>query len=85
MIPVEACPTLGDVGDIILTDLSQYMSVTKGQQIRTDVSMHLYFDQGLMAFRFIFRVAGQTMWGKAIAPQNGTLTRSWAVALAERA
>ena len=85
VIPVEACPTLGDVGDVILTDLSQYMSVTKGQQIRTDVSMHLYFDQALTAFRFIFRVAGQSMWGRAIEPQHGSLTRSWAVALEERA
>jgi HK97 family phage major capsid protein len=73
------------VGDIILVDLSQYMTVTKGD-IRTDVSIHLYFDQDLTAFRFIFRVAGQPWWSNKIIPQNpkdGTeaAKRSWAVAL----
>ncbi|AMS41169.1 phage major capsid protein [Aminobacter aminovorans] len=86
VIPVEACKTLGDKGDIILTDLSQYMALTKaGQDIKTDVSMHLYFDQALQAFRFIFRVNGQPWWGSAISPENGTTTRSWAVTLDERA
>ena len=85
VIPVEACKTIGDKGDIILTDLSQYMTLTKaGQDIKTDVSMHLYFDQALQAFRFIFRVNGQPWWGSAIQPQNGSLTRSWAVTLDAR-
>lgn len=84
VIPVEACSTLGDVGDIILTDLSQYMALTKGNDIKTDVSMHLYFDQGMQAYRFTFRVAGQPWWGSTITPQFGTSTRSWAVALAAR-
>lgn len=84
VVPVEACKTLGDKGDIILADLSQYMSLTKGQDVQTDVSIHLYFDQALTAFRFIFRVAGQPWWGKAIDPQNGTNTRSCFVTLDER-
>ena len=84
VVPVEACKTLGDKGDMILVDLAQYMSLAKGQEVKTDVSMHLYFDQALQAFRFIFRVAGQPWWGSAVTPQNGALTRSWAVALEER-
>ena len=84
VIPVEACSTLGDLGDIILVDLSQYMALTKGTDIKTDVSMHLYFDQGLQAYRFTFRVAGQPWWGSSISPQNGSMTRSWAVTLAAR-
>jgi HK97 family phage major capsid protein len=84
VVPVEACSTLGTTGDIIFADLAQYMGLTKGQQIRTDVSMHLYFDQALMAFRFIFRVHGQPLWGSAITPENGSNTRSWAVALDTR-
>jgi HK97 family phage major capsid protein len=84
VVPVEACSTLGDVGDIILVDLSQYMALTKGNDIKTDVSMHLYFDQGMQAYRFTFRVAGQPWWGSTISPQFGTSTRSWAVALAAR-
>jgi HK97 family phage major capsid protein len=84
VVPVEAMSTLGDVGDIILTDLSQYMSVTKGTDVRTDVSIHLYFDQDITAFRFVLRVTGQPMWKNTIAPQFGSNTRSWAVALENR-
>lgn len=84
VVPVEAAKTLGDVGDIILVDLSQYMTLTKGGGVKTDVSMHLYFDQDLTAFRFVLRMTGMPAWGAAITPENGSLTRSWAVALAER-
>jgi len=85
VVPVEACSTIGTAGDIILADLTQYMALKKaGQDIRTDVSMHLYFDQALMAFRFIFRVNGQPYWGDSMSPKNGSNTRSWAVALATR-
>jgi HK97 family phage major capsid protein len=84
VVPIEACSTVGTVGDIILVDMSQYMALTKGQQIKTDVSMHLYFDQALIAFRFIFRLNGQPLWTSSITPENGSMTRSWAVALATR-
>lgn len=85
VIPVEACSTLGDKGDIILVDMTQYMALTKGQDIKTDVSMHLFFDQAALAYRFIFRVTGQPWWGSSISPENGTTARSWAVALEARA
>lgn len=85
VIPVEAASTAGEFGDVMLVDWSQYMVVTKGEQIRTDVSMHLFFDQDLQAFRFIFRMTGAPMWGSAITPENGNQTRSWAVALETRA
>jgi hypothetical protein len=57
------------------------MIVTKGQDIRTDVSMHLYFDAAAMAYRFIMRVSGQPWWGSTISPENGANTLGWAVAL----
>lgn len=85
IIPVEACSTLGSVGDIILSDLSQYMTIAKTGGIRQDVSMHLWFDYDTLAFRFIMRLAGAPWWGKAITPQNGPNTRSCFVTLAERA
>ncbi len=84
VVPVEPCSTLGTFGDIILVDLSQYETMTKGEQIRTDVSMHLFFDQGLEAFRFTFRVTGKPKWGEVIQPENGSNTRSWAIALETR-
>ena len=84
VVPVEACSTVGDLGDILLVALNQYMGVSKGTDIRADVSMHLFFDAAALAYRFIFRVAGMPMWGSAITPQHGNLTRSWAVGLAAR-
>lgn len=85
VIPAEPMSTLGTFGDIALVDWSQYMTVTKGQAIRTDVSIHLFFDQDLQAYRFIFRMTGSPMWGASITPENGSNTRSWAVALETRA
>ena len=85
VLPMEACPTLGDVGDIILTDLSTYMTATKGGGIRSDVSMHLYFDYDMTAYRFILRVAGQPWWKSPIAKAKGGNTLSCSVTLAERA
>ncbi len=84
VVPIEACSTLSTQGDIILVDLSQYWAVTKGTDVRTDVSMHLFFDQGLQAFRFTFRVNGQPIWGSSITPENGSNTRSWACTLDAR-
>lgn len=85
VIPVEAMPTIGDLGDIVLADLTQYLTVTKGQQIRTDVSIHLFFDYDVTAFRFVMRVGGQPWWNSTITPQNGADDLGFFVALAERA
>lgn len=85
VVPVEACKTLGDKGDIILVDLKQYWGLKKASGIRSDTSIHLYFDQAATAFRFIFRMNGQPAWSAAISPENGSLTRSWAVTLDARA
>ena len=86
VVPLEAASTLGTQGDINLVDLTQYWVVTKaGQDIRVDVSMHLFFDQALQAFRFIFRVNGQPAWGANIQPQHGNNTRSCFVTLDTRA
>jgi HK97 family phage major capsid protein len=84
VVPVEACKTLGDVGDIILADLTQYMTAMKTGGIRQDVSMHLLFDYDTLAFRFILRMAGLPWWGSAITPANGSNTLSCFVSLAAR-
>jgi len=85
VVPVQACQTLGDKGDIILADMSQYLTVTKVGGIRSDVSIHLYFDYDMAAFRFILRIAGQPWWGSAITPANSTNTLGCFVTLNERA
>lgn len=85
VVPVESCSALGDVGDIILADLSQYLSVTKTGGVRSDVSMHLFFDYDVSAYRFTLRLAGLPWWNSAITPAYAADTRSCFVTLAERA
>lgn len=84
VVPIEACSTVGDEGDIILVDMAQYWAFSKSGGVRTDTSIHLYFDQAVTAFRFIFRLNGMPAWSSVIQPENGSLTRSWAVTLAAR-
>lgn len=81
VVPVEAASALGTEGDIILTDLTQYLIAMKASGMRTDVSIHLYFDSDHVAFRFIMRVGGQPYWPAAITRQNGSNTLSSIVTL----
>lgn len=85
VMPIEAASTLGDVGDIMLVDLKQYAILQKSGGIRQDVSIHLYFDQDIQSFRFIYRMTGKPLWNAAVTPENSSNTLSWAVALADRA
>lgn len=83
MIPIEQCSALGDVGDIILCDPSQYLLVRKGQ-MRSDSSMHVQFLTDQMAFRWIMYVNGQPLWESALTPYKGSATLSPFVALQAR-
>jgi len=86
ILPLESMAALGDLGDIALVDPSQYLTVTKGQDIQTDVSIHLFFDYDVTAFRFVFRVTGQPWWKSAITPlASGAPTLGHFITLAERA
>lgn len=90
VIPHQVAETVGDVADIMLVDLSQYLSVTKtgngrdANGLRTDVSIHLWFDQDIVAYRFTIRVAGQPWWSAATAMRDGSNTMSPFVVLAAR-
>lgn len=83
LLPVEWCPTLGTVGDIILADLSHYVTITKGM-IESQMSIHLRFDYDESSFRFIFRVDGQPWWSSALTPYKGSSTQSCFVTLETR-
>ena len=85
VMPVEYCSTLGTVGDIILVDLSQWVTAVKGGGPKSAVSMHLYFDTDEMAFRTTYRLDSQPWWPAALTPFKGSNTQSPAVALATRA
>lgn len=82
----EAAPALGDEGDITLGDLSNYLSVVKAGGIKNDVSIHLWFDYDITAFRFVMRVGGQPWWNSVIAPfQAGAASRGFFATLGARA
>jgi HK97 family phage major capsid protein len=84
VIVSQVASGLGDVGDIILADLSQYLTVTKGGGVRTDVSIHLWFDYDITAYRFVFRIGGRPWWNAVAQPRTGTMTMSPFVTLAAR-
>lgn len=84
IVVTEACATLGTVGDVILADLSKYLTVTKSGGVRSDVSMHLWFDQNTTAFRFVMRMNGQPWLSAPITRKNGTNTLSHFVTAATR-
>ena len=83
VIPLEHCSALGEVGDIILADLNQYLLIDKGG-INAQSSIHVRFLYDENVFRFIYRVDGQPIWNKPLTPYKGTVTQSPFVALAKR-
>ncbi|MDP3983629.1 MAG: phage major capsid protein, partial [Acidimicrobiia bacterium] len=82
--PIEQASALGDVGDCLLADLSQYVLIDKGG-IESAVSIHVKFVEDETAFRVVTRVNGQSMWASVLTPFKGSDTVSPFVTLAERA
>lgn len=83
VMPLEQCSIAGEVGDIILADIGQYLLIDKGG-INQASSIHVRFLYDENVFRFIYRVDGQPIWNKALAPYKGSATVSPFVALAKR-
>jgi HK97 family phage major capsid protein len=79
----ESCAPVGDVGDLILADLSKYVV-----GLRADASIAIdgsrYFDTDELAFRLIVRVDGQPMHAAPRKLRDGTNTVSPFVTLAAR-
>lgn len=69
MIAIEQCSKLGDLGDILLVDLSQYMLVPKGGMESAE-SIHVYFDTAQTAFRWMWSIGGMGMWESSLTPAN---------------
>ena len=67
VVPIEQCPVLGDVGDIILADFSKYIGIDKGG-MQKDISIHVRFIYDESVFRFVYRFDGQPMLASAINP-----------------
>lgn len=63
----EYNPKLGDVGDILLGDFSQYQIIDKGS-VQSAQSIHVYFLQAEQVLRFVMRIDGQPLWDSALTP-----------------
>lgn len=82
----ESCQTVGDKGDIFMTNLKDgYYSITNEGGIQFASSIHLFFDYGLQAFRWTFRMNGQPYLSAPVSPKNGSNTRSHFISLDARA
>lgn len=71
----EYCQTLGDKGDIVLGNWTQYLEGTY-QQLETAESVHVRFLNNERAFRMSLRNAGAPWWRSALTPKNSTSTLS---------
>lgn len=75
IIYIEHASTLGDVGDVMFGDLTQYLLAEKGG-IQSASSIHVQFVTDETAFRFVMRVDGQPLWNSPLTPYQGTNTQS---------
>jgi len=85
IIYTQACNELGDKGDLIAADLTQYLAAVKTGGIRQSSSIHLWFDWDVTAFKFVIRVGGSPWLSAAISPRDGSSTLSPFVTLDARA
>jgi hypothetical protein len=80
----EKTEKLGDQGDIILADLSQYC-VGLRSEMRFDLSPHVHFDTDELMARLIERHDGQPLWDEPLTLEDGVTTVSPFVILDDRA
>lgn len=80
----DHCKTLGDKGDIQLVDPMGYYLARKQGGVQFASSMHLFFDYGISAFRWTFRLGGMPYLSAPISPANGSSTRSHFVVIEDR-
>ena len=84
VVPTEFNATLGTVGDLVLADLGQMLSISKGG-VAQAVSMHVQFLTDQLALRFILRLNAGPWESAPITPYKGAAnTQSSAVAIETR-
>lgn len=81
--PIEFASTLGTTGDIVLADLGQVLTITKGG-IQQAVSMHVEFLTDQIALRFTMRVNGIPWENAPTTPYQGSNTQSSFIGLTAR-
>jgi len=80
----EKTEKLGDQGDVILADLSQYV-VGLRSEMRFDMSIHVHFSTDELLARLIERHDGQPLWDAPLTLEDGVNTVSPFVTLDARA
>lgn len=83
VIPVEQSAALGTPGDIMLVNLSDYVTIDKGG-IKQQSSIHVRFLYGETALRWEYRVDGQPLTHAPVTPFNGGNSKSPYILLAAR-
>lgn len=85
VVVTEFNSALGDVGDILLADWSQYKLATIGG-VESASSPHVQFLTNQNCYRFLYRADGLPTWQSVLTPYKGTAnTMSPFITLAERA
>ena len=79
-----ALQPLGDKGDILIADFSKYDFILKGSGVRSATSMHMKFDEDVMALKFSMRCNGQPSWNKTASVPYGNHKLAPFVVLAAR-
>ena len=65
----EACSTLGDVGDVVLADLSKLHHLMRGPYL--DSSPHVQFEQNQLVYRFLIRDRLRTKFSSTYTTLSG--------------
>lgn len=85
IVAIEQAATLGDLGDILLADMSDYITIVKGG-LKTAQSIHVAFDTAKTSFRFIRRVNGAPYTRSSLASRaSSSFLTSPYITLAARA
>lgn len=84
VVPVEHLSKLGDAGDVLLADMSDYIGIDKGG-LESDTSIHVQFLYDEQVFRFRYRFNGAPYTNSAVASyKNASFTISPYITLGAR-
>jgi HK97 family phage major capsid protein len=83
IIWTEKLPLLGQLGDFLLCDFSQYV-IGMRQQVRVESSNAPHFSTDIKDWRAVLRADGQASWDQALTLKDGTTQVSPFVALEAR-
>lgn len=82
VIAIEQASAIGDLGDIVFANFSEYIVIEKGGMDQAE-SMHVQFTTGEMTYRWTMRNNGAPYWSAPLTSANG-LTKGEFIALAAR-